>query len=131
MKPLLKIATILPYKENYTFSKAQAAAIWVCDFYKFSKHKKENYIYGNTNTKDFLTTINKITNAYDLVLVYLVLYKDFFNLKETKILTEKDNIYMKSKHIQFNEKNTKIFNVKIIKNHMKKHLKKSLNYKIL
>tara|TARA_B100001057_G_scaffold244255_1_gene244559 strand:- start:1422 stop:3536 length:2115 start_codon:yes stop_codon:yes gene_type:complete len=55
MKPILKIATILPYKENYTFSKAQAAAIWVCDFYKFSKHKKENYIYGNTNTKDFLT----------------------------------------------------------------------------
>ena len=32
----LKIATILPYKENYTFNKAQAAAIWVCDFYKFS-----------------------------------------------------------------------------------------------
>jgi len=86
---------------------------------------------NNKYTKDFLTTINKITNAYDLVLVYLVLYKDFFNLKETKILTENDNIYMKSKHIQFNEKNTNIFNVKIIKNHMKKHLKKSFNYKIL
>ena len=28
----MKIATILPYKENYTHSKAQAAAIWVCDF---------------------------------------------------------------------------------------------------
>ena len=38
---------------------------------------------------------------------------------------------MKSKHIQFNEKNTNIFNAKIIKNHMKKHLKISLNYKIL
>lgn len=86
---------------------------------------------NNKYTKDFLTTINKITNAYDLVLVYLVLYKDFFNLKETKILTENDNIYMKSKHIQFNEKNTNIFNAKIIKNHMKKHLKKSLNYNIL
>ena len=55
MKPLLKIATILPYKENYTFSKAQAAAIWVCDFYKFSKHKNRNYIYGNTDTQDYLT----------------------------------------------------------------------------
>ena len=30
----MKIATILPYKENYTFSKAQAAAIWVSDFYR-------------------------------------------------------------------------------------------------
>ena len=35
----LRIATILPYKENYTFNKAQAAAIWVCDFFKHSKFK--------------------------------------------------------------------------------------------
>ena len=51
----LKIATILPYKENYTFNKAQAAAIWVCDFYKFSKFKNQNYIFGNTKGKDYLT----------------------------------------------------------------------------
>ncbi len=51
----LKIATILPYKENYTFGKAQAAAIWVCDFYKYSKFKKQNYIFGNTKGKDYLT----------------------------------------------------------------------------
>ncbi len=55
MKQKLKIATILPYKENYTFSKAQAAAIWVCDFYKFSNFKKNNFIFGNTNKKDYLT----------------------------------------------------------------------------
>ena len=55
MKKKLKIATVLPYKENYTFSKAQAAAIWVCDFFKFSKNKNENFIYGNTDTKDYLT----------------------------------------------------------------------------
>ena len=51
----MKIATILPYKENYTVSKAQAAAIWVSDFYKLSKYKKENFIYGNTKGRDFLT----------------------------------------------------------------------------
>ena len=51
----MKIATILPYKENYTISRAQAAAIWVSDFYKLSKYKKENFIYGNTKGKDFLT----------------------------------------------------------------------------
>ena len=32
----MKISILLPYKENYTFSKAQAAAIWVADFYKYS-----------------------------------------------------------------------------------------------
>ena len=51
----MKIATILPYKENYTTSKAQAAAIWVCDFFKYSKYQDTNFIFGNTNTKDFLT----------------------------------------------------------------------------
>ena len=51
----IKIATILPYKENYTFSSAQAAAIWVCDFFKYSKFNKDNYIFGNTKTKDYLT----------------------------------------------------------------------------
>ena len=51
----LKIATILPYKENYTFNKAQAAAIWVCDFFKYSKFKNYNYIFGNTKGKDYLT----------------------------------------------------------------------------
>ena len=55
MSKIPKIATILPYKENYTFSKAQAAAIWVNDFFKFSKFKNENFIFGNTNSKDFLT----------------------------------------------------------------------------
>tara|TARA_B100001093_G_C26848997_1_gene1024177 strand:- start:1243 stop:3348 length:2106 start_codon:yes stop_codon:yes gene_type:complete len=51
----MKIATILPYKENYTFSKAQAAAIWVCDFFKYSKFKDTNFIFGNTSAKDYLT----------------------------------------------------------------------------
>ncbi len=51
----MKIATILPYKENYTFSKAQAAAIWVSDFFKHSKYKDQIFIYGNTTTKDYLT----------------------------------------------------------------------------
>ena len=55
MSQSVKIATILPYKENYTFQKAQAAAIWVCDFFKYSKFKNRNFIFGNTKGKDFLT----------------------------------------------------------------------------
>ena len=51
----IKIATILPYKENYTYSNAQAAAIWVSDFYKFSKYSENNFIFGNTQGKDYLT----------------------------------------------------------------------------
>jgi len=51
----LKIATILPYKENYSFEKASAASLWVAEFFKKSKFKKNNNIYGYTDSKNFLT----------------------------------------------------------------------------
>jgi glycosyltransferase involved in cell wall biosynthesis len=51
----LKIATILPYKENYSLDKASAASLWVSEFFRKSKFKKNNFIYGNTNSKKYLT----------------------------------------------------------------------------
>ncbi len=52
---MLKIATILPYKENYSKRRAAAASLWVCDFYKHSSLKKNNFIYGSTDSKDYLS----------------------------------------------------------------------------
>ena len=54
-KKNIKIATILPYKENYTFAKASAASLWVSEFYKKSKFRSLNYIYGHTKYRDFLS----------------------------------------------------------------------------
>jgi glycosyltransferase involved in cell wall biosynthesis len=54
-KKNLKIATILPYKENYSLEKASAASLWVAEFYKGSKFKNENIIYGYTKSKNYLT----------------------------------------------------------------------------
>ena len=54
-KKNLKIATILPYKENYSYKKASAASLWVSEFFKKSKYRKENIIYGHTKHQDFLT----------------------------------------------------------------------------
>ena len=51
----LKIATILPYKENYSFEKASAASLWVSEFYKNSRFKKKNIIFGYTKSNNFLT----------------------------------------------------------------------------
>ena len=51
----LKIATILPYKENYSFEKASAASLWVAEFFKNSKFRHSNIIYGYTKSKNFLT----------------------------------------------------------------------------
>ena len=54
-KKNIKIATILPYKENYTYTKASAASLWVSEFFRKSKFKTSNYIYGHTKYKDFLS----------------------------------------------------------------------------
>ena len=51
----LKIVTILPYKENYSFENASAASLWVAEFFKNSKFRNRNFIYGNTKSKNFLT----------------------------------------------------------------------------
>ena len=52
---MTKIATILPYKENYSRKKAAAASLWVYEFRKYSKFKKNNYIFGSTNSTDYLS----------------------------------------------------------------------------
>ena len=51
----LKIATVLPYKENYSLEKASAASLWVAEFYKSSKFRYDNIIYGFTESKNYLT----------------------------------------------------------------------------
>jgi len=51
----INIATILPYKENYSLEKASAASLWVSEFFKDSKFKNNNFIFGNTNSKNYLT----------------------------------------------------------------------------
>ena len=65
-KQNLKIATILPYKENYSKEKASAASLWVAEFYKKSKFKKNNFIYGYTKSKNFLTKNYKNINLDSL-----------------------------------------------------------------
>ena len=50
-----KIATILPYKESYTFGYASAVSLWVSEFYKNSIYKNNNFIYGNTKPGKYLT----------------------------------------------------------------------------
>ena len=66
LKKNLNIATILPYKENYTFGKASAASLWVSEFFKRSKYKKNNTIYGHTKSKDYLSKNYKNINLKNL-----------------------------------------------------------------
>jgi glycosyltransferase involved in cell wall biosynthesis len=54
-KNIHKIATILPYKESYTFKYASAVSLWVSEFFEKSKFKDNNFIYGNTKSEKYLT----------------------------------------------------------------------------
>ena len=51
----MKIASILPYKENYTEKGAGAVALWISDFNKDSIFNKSTFIIGSTNNKKFLS----------------------------------------------------------------------------
>ena len=66
LKKNLNIATILPYKENYTLDKASAASLWVSEFLKKSKYKKNNIIYGHTKSKNYLSKNYKNINLKNL-----------------------------------------------------------------
>ena len=50
-----KIGVLLPFKDNFTRSKAGSASIWIKDFNRKSSHKKNIYVCGNTdNLKDLI-----------------------------------------------------------------------------
>ena len=92
----LKIATILPYKENYTVDKASAASLWVSEFYTKSKHKKYNFIYGHTKTKNY--DIIEIHNRPQLLLKLLnkvksrfifYFHNDPLSMKGSKFINER------------------------------------------
>ena len=51
----MKIASILPYKENYTLNGAGAVALWINDFMRDSVYRKTTYVFGSTKSKKFLT----------------------------------------------------------------------------
>ena len=51
----MRIATVLPYKENYSSREAGAVSLWVKDFLKYSKFIDSNIIYGSTSYKDYLS----------------------------------------------------------------------------
>jgi glycosyltransferase involved in cell wall biosynthesis len=51
----MKIASILPYKENYTINGSGAVSLWVSDFLRDSIYKKDTLIIGSTTNKNYLS----------------------------------------------------------------------------
>ena len=117
----IKIATILPYKENYSVDKASAASLWFQTL--LNQNLKKNTIYGNTKSRKFLTKnyqniylknlnskLKSSTNEYcsklqtrlfknfDLVEIHnrpVILFKLVKQLKKIYILFHNDPLSMK------------------------------------
>ena len=53
----MKIASILPYKENYTQKGAGAVALWISDFMRDSVYKNNTYIIITFTIKIFSSFI--------------------------------------------------------------------------
>ena len=70
----LKIATILPYKEDYSFIKASAVSLWVAEFFKNSKFNNNNIIFGSTKTKDFLK-LSQVIASEEIILLFKYIFK--------------------------------------------------------
>ncbi len=51
----MKIASILPYKENYSKQGAGAVALWISEFMRDSIYKNKTYVIGSTLNKKYLT----------------------------------------------------------------------------
>ena len=51
----MKIATLLPYKEDYSPNFAGAVSIHVANHFNYSKYKKNITIWGNTKSKKYLS----------------------------------------------------------------------------
>ena len=107
----MSIAILLPFKENYTSSKAGAVSLFINDINKKSKFKIKTTIYGSTNEKKFLS-------------------KNYININIKKKIFKSSNIsYVK----EFLDKIKKI-DTKIIEVHNRpvyiKHIKKSFNNNI-
>lgn len=103
----MKIAIILPYKENYSAGIAGAASLWVADHNKYSVHKKNTTIFGNLHnhrrplTKNFInidinTKLFSKTNEYTKK-IYEKLKEKYYEIIEVHNRPESALLLLKKK----------------------------------
>ena len=110
---MIKIAIILPYKENYTAHFAGAASIWVKDYMSKSNLFNQTKIYGYIKTKGKPLT------------------KNFINLPLNKSFLSKTKDYMYSFYKNFSTYNFEIIEIHNRPQYLKFLIKKKVNSNFL
>ena len=99
-----KIAVLLPYKDNFTNSKAGSASIWVKDFNKKSKYKNNIYVCGNTDNLNDLIDKKKYLNINFLNLSFKrknISYVDEFIKLNLKYKFDLVEVHNRPSYIQY------------------------------
>ena len=83
----MKIAILLPYKENYSPNLSGAVSIHVSNLYEYSKFKKNIVIWGNTKSKKYLSKNYKnISIEKDFYLATIKnIYQNLLNYKKRRV----------------------------------------------
>ena len=110
---MIKIAIILPYKENYTTNFAGAASIWVKDYINKSNLFNQTKIYGYIKTKGKPLTRN------------------FTNIPLSKSFLSKTIDYMDSFYKNFSKHNFEIIEIHNRPQYLKYLIKKKVNSNFL
>ncbi len=92
LKTKYRIATILPYKESYTLDNASAVSLWVSEFFDKSKFKENNCIYGNANSKNYLTKNYKNIHLKNLKSKFKSTSNEYIEKLTKEIIKEKFDI---------------------------------------
>ena len=88
-----KISILLPHKEQFSSKKSGSASIWVKDFFKYSKFKKEINVYGANVKKENAAIKNIYNNIHIAALkyqsktsIYLKKFKKIISKAQPKII---------------------------------------------
>ncbi len=108
-----EIAILLPYKEKYTLKDAAAASIWVKDYLKVSKNKKQTLVFGNLHKNKRPLTSN------------------FININLSNIRFKKNYFYTKKFFNNYNKYKFEVIEIHNRPESLVYLLKKKLNCKFI
>ena len=103
----MNIAILLPYKENFTKTKAGAVSIFVNDTIKISKYKNDIKVYGYTSFKDRLNNYVNLHITKKFLNSTSSQYLNKFLVKIKNIKIDILEIHNRPNYIDFLDKNCK------------------------
>ena len=91
-----KISILLPHKEQFSRKKSGSASIWVKDFFKLSRFKKDIKVFGANVSKENAAIKNIYNNIHIAGLkyqsktrIYLDKFKKFISKEQPEIIFDR------------------------------------------